>query len=86
MWKCGAPENVLSREIDLVTGEGVMVLKIPFCRNQRIRGETNTSVVRNICGVEGSWFKEYEPPSYSVPSRVTPVKPVKDKSISAEDL
>ena len=58
-WKCFAEPNVVSREIDLVTGETVVKRHFLTCYDARA---ANVKRHEN-CGPEGKWF-EPAPPKF----------------------
>jgi hypothetical protein len=77
-WKCMAPQNITSREVDLVNGETVLKRRWLTCYEARADG------VIDSCGSKGQWF-EPAPPRFLEPSAIIPSS-VKRPPIGAADL
>lgn len=60
-WKCMAEQNIISRDVDLVTGEMIVRRHFLTCYDARrhalARTDNHQLTVEN-CGPEGRWFEE----------------------------
>lgn len=72
-WKCFAEQNILSRELDLVTGEAVVKRHFLTCYDARAESKERHDGWKGVenCGLEGKWF-EPAPPKFEEPSRILP--------------
>lgn len=77
-WKCMAPQNILSRSVDLVTGAPITIRRNLNCYFARMEHADGAEF---SCGQTGRWF-EPAPPKFEDPKP----KPVDHKSNAADLL
>lgn len=65
-YRCFAPQNVMEKEVDLVTGETVTHFHFNTCYDARAKGVLR----RENCGPEGKWF-EPAPPKFETQQQIT---------------
>ncbi len=91
-WRCGAPQNIIKKVINLVNGEEENVYVEKYCLNQR-----NVDASAR-CGKTGEWFSPYEKPAFYSEPQLDPLEKIlaaaqekksfnpRMKKISADDL
>ena len=64
-WKCGAPQNIKSEDINLVTGQKYKIYHEASCVDQRLYDSISDAHNNKLprCHRKGDWFELYTPPN-----------------------